>query len=57
MSVRRLCLVSFLIVGVAGCTTCQEWFAGYKVRDQEAAAKRNPDWNQPRTSNEIPGTD
>lgn len=57
MSFRRLCLVSLLIAGLAGCTMCKEWFGGYKVADQEAAAKRNPDWNKPRESNDIPGTD
>ena len=57
MSVRRLCLMSFLIAGVSGCAMCREWFAGYKAADQAAAAKRNPDWNKPRISNELPGTD
>lgn len=57
MSVRRLCLMSFLIAGVSGCAMCREWFAGYKAADQAAAVKRNPDWNKPRISNELPGTD
>lgn len=57
MRVRRFCLAALLIAGITGCISYKDWFSAYKSADQEAAAKRNPDWNKNRESDDIPGTD
>ena len=57
MRVRRFCLAALLIAGITGCISYKDWFSAYKSADQEAAAKRNPNWNKNRESDDIPGTD